>query len=104
MIRRRVSRELWDYAIIWVSETSSFNHSSAGKLEGAVTLTKVTGETSDISEYLDFGFYDKILFKDSAGVSPFEPGRWLGVYHCTGILMYFHLLTQRSTVISCSTV
>ena len=104
MIRRRVPREMWDYGIIWVSETTPLTRSSAGKLEGAVPLTEVTGETSDISEYLDFGFYEQIWFKDNAGVSPFEPGRWLGVSHCTGSLMCYHVLTQRDTVISRSTV
>ena len=88
----------------WVLETTSLIHSSAWKLEGAVLLTEVTGGTSDISEYLDFGFYERIWFKDNAGVSPFEPGRWLGVYHCTRCLMCYHVLTQRGIVISCSTV
>ena len=104
IIRRRVPREMWDYGIIWVSETTSLTHSSAGKLEGAVPLTEVTGETSDISEYLDFGFYEQIWFKDNAGVSHFEPGCWLGVSHRTGRLMCYHVLTQRGTVISCSTI
>ena len=48
-IRRRVPRELWDYGIRWVSENTSLTHSSSGKLEGAVPLTEVIGETSDIS-------------------------------------------------------
>ena len=104
MIRRRVTRELCDYGIRWVSETTSLTHSSSGNLEGALPLTEVTGDTSDISEYLDFGFYEKIWFKDNAGVSPFEPGHWLGVYHRTGRLMCYHVLTQRGTVISRSTV
>ena len=69
MIRRRVTRELWDYGIIWVSETTLLTHSSEGKIEGAVPLTQVIRETSDISEYLDFGFYEKIWFKDNTRVS-----------------------------------
>ena len=77
MIRRHVSSEMWDYGVIWVSETMPLTHSSAGKLEGAVPLTEVTGETYYIYEYLDFGFDKKICFRDNAGVSPFEPGRWL---------------------------
>ena len=104
MIRRSVPRELWDYRIGWVSEIMSLTHSSAGKIEGELPLTEVTGETSDISEYLYFGFYEQIWFKDNAGVSPFEPVRWLGVSHCTGSLMCYHVLTQRGTVISRSTV
>ena len=64
-----------------------------------------TGETPDIGEYLDFGFYDAGWLKDNAGLSPNEPGRWLGISHRTGRNMCFHVLTQRgTTVISRSTV
>ena len=74
-----------------MSGKTSLTHSSSGKLEGVVPLPEVTGEISDISEYLDFGFYDQRWFKYNAGVSPFEPGRWLGVSHRTGGLMCYHL-------------
>ena len=68
-------------------ETKPLTHSPVGKLEGSVPLAEVIGETSDMSEYLDLVFYEKIWFKDNAGVSPFEPGPWLGFYHRTGRLM-----------------
>ena len=104
MIRKRVPQEFWDYGIRWVSETMSLTHTSARGAEGSIPLTQVTGETADISEYLDFGFYDEVWFKDNAGLSPFEPGRWLGVSHRTGNMMCYHVLTQRGTVLSRSTV
>ena len=104
MIRNRVPKELWDYGLRWVSETMSLTHSSAGSLNGQIPLTQVTGETADISEYLDFGFYDEIWYKDNAGVDPFKPGRWLGISHRTGNLMCYHVLTQNGHVVSRSTV
>ena len=104
MIRKRVPEPLWDYGVRWVSETSSLTHTSAGGLNGCIPITQVTGETADISEYLDFGFYDEVWYKDNAGLSPYEPGRWLGVSHRTGRLMCYHVLTQKGTVISRSTV
>ena len=104
MIRNRVPHEFWDYGMKWVTETMSLTHTSAGGLEGCIPITNVTGETADISEYLDFGFYDEIWYKDNAGLSPYEPGRWLGVSQRTGRLMCYHVLTQRGTVISRSTV
>ena len=104
MVRKRVPREVWDYGLRWISETSSLTYSSAGSIEGSIPITQVTGETGDISEYLDFGFYDQVWWKDNAGVSEFEPGRWLGVSHRTGRLMCYHVLTQRGTVVSRSTV
>ena len=104
MIRKRVPQEFWDYGCSWVSETSSLTHTSAGDLNGNIPITNVTGETPDISEYLDFGFYDEVWWKDNAGLSPDEPGRWLGVSHRTGRAMCYHILTQRGTVVSRSTV
>ena len=104
MIRKRIPRELWDYGLRWMSETMSLSHTSAGTLNGHIPLTQVTGETADISEYLDFGFYDEVWFKDNAGTEPFEPGRWLGVSDRTGNLMCYHVLNQRGVVVSRSTV
>eukprot|EP00957_Ditylum_brightwellii_P173174 13183271-Ditylum_brightwellii.AAC.1 len=82
----------------------SMTHSSAGGLGGCIPLNKVTSETVDFFEYLDFGFYNKVWFKENAGLSPQEPDRWLGVSHCTGRLMCYHILTQKGTVVSKSTV
>ena len=55
MVRNRVPQEFWDYGMKWVTETSNLSFSSAGSLQGGIPLTEVTGETPDISEYLDFG-------------------------------------------------
>ena len=105
MIQKRVPEKFWDYGLRWVSETSNMTYTSAGCLsKGTIPITEVTGETSDISEYLDFSFYDPIWYKDNAGLSPAQPGRWLGVSSRTGRLMCYHVLTQKGTVLSRSTV
>ena len=44
--------------------TSSF----AADLQGRTPIEALTGETLDISQYLDFGFYDRIWFKENAGL------------------------------------
>ena len=31
-------------------------------------MEQIMGETPDISEYLDFGFYDWVWYKDNAGL------------------------------------
>ena len=104
MVRKRIPEQFWDYGLRWVSEISSMTHTAAGGLNGCIPITQVTGETYDISEYLDFGFYDEVWYKDNAGLSPPEPARWLGVSHRTGRLMCYHVLTQSGSVISRSTV
>ena len=88
----------------WVAETASLTYSTADSLTGDIPLQKVTGETPDISEYLDFGLYDPIWFKDNADTSPSEPDRWLGVFHRTGRLMTYYVLNQNGQVLSRSTI
>ena len=78
IIRQRAPQEVWDYGYRWISETMSLTNTTAGGLDGCIPITQVTGDTADISEYLDFGFYDQVWYKDNAGASP-PRGRWLGV-------------------------
>ena len=79
-------------------------HSSENSVNGGITLENVTRETVDIYKYLDFGFYDKVGFKDNAGLSPREPRRWLWISHRTGSFMCYHILTQSGNFLSISTV
>ena len=63
-------------------------------------MEQVTGETPDISEYLDFGFYDWVWYKDNAGLGENHIGRWLGVAHRVGNLMSYWILTEAGHVIA----
>ena len=63
-------------------------------------LSRVTGETADISEHLDFGFHDCVWCKDNAGLSPPHPVQWLGASESMGRLMLHLALTQKGEVFS----
>ena len=104
MIRKKVPKVLWDFGMTWVSDVMSRTYSAAGDLQGTIPIQGVTGETEDISEYLDFGFYDQIWYKDNAGLDPAQAGRWLGISSRTGRLMCYHILTSQGTIVSRSTV
>ena len=78
--------------------------SDAGTLHGRTGLEKVTGETPEISEYIDFGFYDPCWYKENAGMGETKMGRWLGVSHKTGSLMSFWVLTPSCHVVSRTSV
>ena len=73
-------------------------------LRGICPLQDVTGETPEISYYLDFYFYDHVSYKDNSGLGMTAIGRWLGVSHRFGGLMSYWILTQKGTVISRTTV
>ena len=105
MIRKRVPKMLWDYGMRWVAETMQLTYNtSRGLSGGGIPLEQVTGDTPDISEYLDFGFYDRVYYFENAGLGPRMVGRWLGVSHRTGGLMAYWILVQNGSIISRTTV
>ena len=75
MEKNGVTRQIWYYGIIWVSEVISMTHSSSNNFNGGIPLTNVTVDTVDISKYIDFGFYEKVWFKNNYGLYPSESGR-----------------------------
>ena len=64
----------------------------------------VTGDTPDISDYSDFGFYNHVSYTENAGLGMTSIGSWLGVYHRFDGLMYYWIMKQKVTVILRSTV
>jgi hypothetical protein len=70
MFRKRVPKIFWDYGMRWVCETMFCTYLRNQRVDGGVSLTKVTGETVDISPHLEFSFYDLVWFRDNAGLAP----------------------------------
>ena len=64
MVNSKVPRRLWDYGLCWVCDIQNRTSNSAMDLGGRCPLEKVTGESVDISEYLDFSFYDWVWYKE----------------------------------------
>ena len=67
MLKQRVPRKLWDYG----QRTASWSVF----LEGRPLLEVLTGESLDISEYLDFGFYNWCWYLENAGLGELKLGR-----------------------------
>ena len=74
------------------------------QMDGGVPLENITGETEEISDYLDFGFYDRVWFHENAGLGEQGIGRWLGVSHRTGGAMHDWILKANGYVVSLTTV
>jgi hypothetical protein len=82
----------------------SWTHTRSNRIDGGIPLQKVTGESVDISNYLDFGFYDHVIYRDNAGLSESKIDRWLGVSQNVGSMKTFYFLTQTGQVVSRSSV
>jgi hypothetical protein len=55
---RAMGYGLWDYGMVWACEIMSLTSNSSFSLDSRTPMEQLTGKTPDISEYLDFGFYD----------------------------------------------
>ena len=100
--RRKVPRRLWDYALVHLTRISNL---TAKGDDRRTPWEEVTGDTPDISEYLDFEFYDWVWYWDTPGdMDNPKIGRWLGVAHRIGAAMCFYVLSQNGNVIARSTV
>jgi hypothetical protein len=89
MLKKKVPVHLWDYGINWVCETENMCTNLSRYADGRTPLEIITGDTPDISEYTDFGFYNWVTFRSNDGLSEVELGRWLGVPHRVGRLMSY---------------
>ena len=84
MYYKKVPKEFWDYGMLWVCEIQQHTHMRTHQIDGGVPLENITGETEDISDYLDFGFYDRVWFHENSGLGERGLGCGLGVSHHTG--------------------
>ena len=101
-MRTGASERLWDYGYTHLAKIDSLTASTS---TGRTPYEEVTHETPDISEYLDFDFYDAVWYWDTVG-DPDNPkvGRWVGVSHRVGGPLAYWILTGTGRVISRSTV
>ena len=88
-------KRMWDYALVYEAEILSII--ARGK-DGVPGLEKITGETVDITEYLDFAFWDLVWYGSDLNKEGPTLGRWLGVSHCIGSALCYHILKVNSSV------
>jgi hypothetical protein len=106
MSDKGVPTRLWDYGLVYDSELLS--RISRGP-DNRTGYERLTGQTPDISEWLDFEFYDRVWFhhitnKPDITDDPRRLGRWLGIFHRIGSDLCYWILTDSGKVVSSSTV
>ncbi|GAX14347.1 hypothetical protein FisN_UnNu047 [Fistulifera solaris] len=101
--RRAIPNRLWDYGLTHIAEIMS---RTVRVGSDRTPYEILTGDTPDISEYIDFDFYDWVWFYNNPNdkEAPPEIGRWLGVSHRVGASMCYFVLTQKGVVLSRSSV
>ena len=100
-IRRQIPKRVWDFGMVWEAEIYT---RTAGK-DGRTALERITGDTPDISEWIEFEFYDMVWYWDNQHDSK-EPklGRWLGIAHRVGSALCYWILSDKGNIYARTTV
>ena len=99
MHKNKVPELLWDYGLVWISRTGKLSVSSSRCVSGRKLLEYITGETPNISEYLDFKFYDQFTYHANDILGELLLERWLDMYHKVGQAMSYWILPVSVTLI-----
>jgi hypothetical protein len=102
---QQVPKQLWDYGLVYISEILSI---IARQSTGRPGMEEIKGQMIDISECLDFSFYDLIWFWNKQKTDMTEDqrllGHWLRITHRIGSDLTYWILTQNGRVIARSMV
>ena len=104
MFRTYCPRQLWIYGYLYIANIMIFKVIHAGILQRQTSPELMAEETPDISEYLDFGWYDRVWFKEVAGLRETHIVRYLGPFQNVGSLMSYWILRESSIPVSRTTV
>ena len=72
MVKKGVPIRLWVFCFILICETGNLCVSSSKYAKGRTPMEIITSEPPDISEYLDFVFYDLYKFSESISANEFQ--------------------------------
>ena len=106
MTKKKVPKRLWDFGLIYESELLSRMARGDDRRSG---YEVVTGNTPDISEWLDFEFYDLVWWWDvptkrNINDDTRRLARWLGVSHRVGSDLSYWLVTDSGQLVSKTSV
>ena len=106
MQKKRVPKRLWGFGL--VVEREILTQMARGQ-DRCTGYEEVTGQTAEISEWLDFGFYDLFYWYDRPNKPDVSDNvrrlaRWLGISHRVGSDICYWIITESGKVISKTSV
>jgi hypothetical protein len=105
VLKSKVPPRLWDYGLIY---KSNFLKRIPRGRHQRTGIKMITGETPDISEWIDFKFYDRLWYYDQKKIKIDGSGRrlarWLGVAHRICSDLCYWLLLESGKIIARTTV
>jgi len=106
MQRSKTPLPLWDYCATYVAEIISLTSNDIYALHGRTPYEVVTGNTPDITEYVEFRWYEPIYYYDEANFPnpKLHLARWLGVAHRVGQALCYWMIIKSGKVIARTTI
>ena len=95
---------LWDYCWMYCCELKSLTVTKLTYLDGRTPFEKVFGYTPDISEFMDLSWFEWVWYHDPSDDVKIKLGRWIGPAHSVGQGMESYILTDKSTVVTRSSI
>mmetsp|Transcript_11237 Transcript_11237/g.16168 ORF Transcript_11237/g.16168 Transcript_11237/m.16168 type:complete len:1367 (+) Transcript_11237:2028-6128(+) len=104
MDRKRVPEELWDFGLEYTADLRCFI--ARPELDYRTPYEVLTGDTPDISDYLNFELYQWVKVYDPAAFPSNREylGRWLGPAHYVGQALCYYVLKENGQVITRTSV
>ena len=104
MRRTNTPLVLWDYCVEYNAELRTLTASNNINLSGRTPYELVMGYTPDISELVEFEWYQWVWYHDPSSSERTLLGRWLGPAHNAGQGLAYYILNGNGEVVMRSTV
>lgn len=104
IFRTNCPRVLWNFGLPHFAKIMQLTASYAADLNGRSPLGALLGETPDISQYLDFRWYDWVWYKENAGLDVPRIGRFLGIANSSSNILTFYILPESGIPMQAGTV
>ena len=104
MRRTNTPLVLWDYCVEYNAEIRCMTATNIFDLNNRTPFESVLGFTPDISELVEFGWYQWVWYHDPVHPERDNLGRWLGPAHNVGQGLAYYILNHNAEVIVRSTV
>jgi hypothetical protein len=106
MHRTKTPVQLWDFCVNYVAHLRNHIVRPLPTLQGRTPYELVTGNTPDISELLEFEWYQPVWYYEPAEFPHQNKllGRWIGVAHRIGQALCFWILPKSGVPIARTTI
>jgi len=106
MSKTKTPKRLWDFCAQYAAEVRCLTAQPLFGLHGRTPYEVVTGNTPDISEYLQFSWYQPLFYYDPTNFPEDREliGRFIGVAHNVGQALCYWILPKSGRPIARTTI